>query len=797
MGTTGYLVRVALRRRGRSMALFTLVVGLFGGLVLAAATGARRTDTVYERFETSARAWDVLVVNYPEDGTAVFDLDALARTPGVDNASRVFFEYGGPDPGYPLIADPDGVLGVEMNRHKVLDGRLADPDDPAECVIGFELAERHGLGVGETIESFVTPEIVDEFRDQIAPDELALLDRFFAAVPDGRLRIVGITATPGDIPPVAQPYIYGTPALARLFPAESTEAGRHEALAVRLDDDASLAAFLDRLEEDAHGLDAQVVVHDDLRTSVARGLDLQTYALWLVASLVAVAGVLALGQAFSRMAGAEADELAVLRSLGTSRGARFGGLLGRAALTGVAGAAVAVVVAVALSPLTPIGLAHRIEPDPGVAFDAVASGLGALAVATATIVIALVPAWSAARGAVDIPPRPGRIATWVTALGGGPAASAGLRLTFDRRRGPNAVPIGTTIVGVVVGVAAVAAALVLGASLERLTSEPRLQGLGWDAQLSNFVDDEVVTSGVDHLRDDSRVVGVGVGQGALGDRIEVNGVGVGLVVVDNLWGENRPPLARGRYPNRDGEIALGARTRRAADAAIGDRVRVSAGSTTLDLTVVGDVVVPAFDPSTQLGTGALLTADGARRLVDDLSVGTLFVNIRDGVDLADVVGDLNEELENPVYVLDSAAASDLVNFGRVDELPMVLAGIVAALAMASLAHTLFSGLRRRRRDFAVLRSLGFVRRQVAAAISWHATLISALGIAVGLPLGIAAGRAAWRAITDELGVIDSSRVPVVAMTLVVPALVLLSNVVAAAPGRSASSLPTALALRSE
>jgi hypothetical protein len=55
------LVAHELSTRWRSWAGLALLAGLAGGVVLAAAAGARRTDTAYPRFLQASRASDVLV----------------------------------------------------------------------------------------------------------------------------------------------------------------------------------------------------------------------------------------------------------------------------------------------------------------------------------------------------------------------------------------------------------------------------------------------------------------------------------------------------------------------------------------------------------------------------------------------------------------------------------------------------------------------------------------------------------------------------------------------------------------
>jgi len=73
-----------------------------------------------------------------------------------------------------------------------------------------------------------------------------------------------------------------------------------------------------------------------------------------------------------------------------------------------------------------------------------------------------------------------------------------------------------------------------------------------------------------------------------------------------------------------------------------------------------------------------------------------------------------------------------VDLGRVGGLPSVIAALLALMAIATLAHALFSSARRRRRELAILKVLGYRRRQVSAAIAWQAMVVAAIGIAVGV-----------------------------------------------------------------
>jgi ABC-type lipoprotein release transport system permease subunit len=141
--------------------------------------------------------------------------------------------------------------------------------------------------------------------------------------------------------------------------------------------------------------------------------------------------------------------------------------------------------------------------------------------------------------------------------------------------------------------------------------------------------------------------------------------------------------------------------------------------------------------------------------------------------------------------------AEVRNLQRVGGLPGLLAGLVALLALAVMTHTLVTSVRRRRRDLAVLKTIGFVRGQVAAAIAWQATTFALVALCLGVPLGVAAGRWAWQLTAAVLGVSSAPVVPLAAVLAITAATVGAANLVAAVPGRAASRLRPATALRSE
>jgi len=129
--------------------------------------------------------------------------------------------------------------------------------------------------------------------------------------------------------------------------------------------------------------------------------------------------------------------------------------------------------------------------------------------------------------------------------------------------------------------------------------------------------------------------------------------------------------------------------------------------------------------------------------------------------------------------------------------PLLLAGVLALLAIATVAHALVTAVRRRRRDLALLKTLGFTRRQVSAAVAWQATMLGVLALVIGIPIGVIVGRWAWTALADDLGTVAEPIAPVLALVLAVPLVLLIANAVAYVPGRIAARLRPAAVLRSE
>ena len=134
---------------------------------------------------------------------------------------------------------------------------------------------------------------------------------------------------------------------------------------------------------------------------------------------------------------------------------------------------------------------------------------------------------------------------------------------------------------------------------------------------------------------------------------------------------------------------------------------------------------------------------------------------------------------------------------QVNKLPLFLAGFLALLGAVAICYTLVTSIRRRQGELAVLKTLGFTRRQLVAAVAWQATTVAGIGIALGIPGGIVVGRLIWRAVSDNTGISYSPAVSVLVLLGAAVAALVFANTAAILAGQAATRVSPARVLRTE
>ena len=119
--------------------------------------------------------------------------------------------------------------------------------------------------------------------------------------------------------------------------------------------------------------------------------------------------------------------------------------------------------------------------------------------------------------------------------------------------------------------------------------------------------------------------------------------------------------------------------------------------------------------------------------------------------------------------------------------PLTLALALAGAAVLALALTVLASVRQRRRQLAVLKTLGLRRRQLRAIVAWQASTILVIAALAGVPAGVAAGRWAWASFSSSVGFVPVTVVPVLTLLLGSLALLATGNLLALGAARCAQA----------
>jgi ABC-type lipoprotein release transport system permease subunit len=792
-------LRAELRSRWRAWLTLAVLAGVGAGLVIATAAAARRTDDAVARYRAAAEVFDVWVGQNEMSAAAFARVENLPQVARAIRSFDVAF-WGRTDAGRAVTVN-DVELNAPINgpdagheRTKYLSGRPPDPTRADEIYVGARAAEENDLQVGSTLRVRVaTPRELGRFANT---------SRFRAGAdpettgtgPLLTLRVVGVAAE--VLPTDALPW---TSMSRGFYETYRQRVGLWFPLtAIRLKrGDADLEAFRAGIERLAGGKQFAFYPYRSYTTKLESSVDLQTQALLVLAVLGGLAVLVLAGQALARQAALESSEHPVLLSLGMTHRQLFALGMMRVAPVSLAAGALAFGTAVSLSPLAPIGVARWAEPDPGLALDAPLVGGGAAATTALVMLAAVVPAWRASRTRPHDTRRRSSAAVGFLARAGFPASGvAGVRMALEPGRGRTAVPVRSTLLAAVVGVAAVTATLTITESADHLRDTPRLYGHNWDAVsgVGTFGGSSYPDALVSRLREDRSIAELTAGTV---DEILIGGKATGVLAMESIRGALSPTVLEGRAPAGPSEVLLGTKTAGTLAAEIGDTVKGRSGDRASAFRVVGRGVLPDFAISgagpLAFGNGVAMTAGGMRRLDPQAPRNLLLLRLAATADAKATLARLQREAS----ATPPPRPADVGNWGRVDAFPYLAAALIGVAAAALLAQALLSSIRRRNRDLAILKTLGFERRDVRATVAWQATTVAAVGLLVGLPLGVLLGRFAWNLFATELGVVSEPVAPAVSAFLVIPAALLLANLVALLPGRIAAGTRPALVLRAE
>ena len=831
----GYRFRACFRARWSGYLALVLLIGVVGGVAMAAVAGARRTQSSFPAYLASTNPGDVQAFTEfdPITGSgysakidrAIATVRYVSRAVdviGFDGTLQVLgpaSQGGVPGEAPPSVeGSPDGDYFTQ-DRVSVVQGRMADPSRSDEIVMSAGAAAEQGLRVGSALRlAFFTTAQVNSSSFAGYP-----ADKPYLVI---TLRLVGIIefdaqVVQDDDAALGDQLAVITPALTRRL--ESCCA-YYSYVSLQLDGgtrhEATVLSAIKKITPPL-GQAGGSQTSAPLVAKAERTIRPEAVAFGVFGLITALAALVISGQVISRLVRRDAADGAILRALGAGPAMTIcDGLVGVIGAA-VTGALLAVAVAVLLSPLAPIGPVRPVYPDRGVAFDWTVLGVGfavlVIMLSGSAVAVALrVSPHRASRARADIG-RGSRLAQAAAAGGLPPAAVTGIRSALGPSSGREAAPVRSALLGSVIAVMVVTASITFGSSLSFLVSHPPLYGWGWDyALLSGFsAAENLPAAETATLLDHDRVVAHWAG--VYFEHMSLDGQAVpALATSPNA--PVSPPLLSGHGLQAASQVVLGPSTLAQLHKHVGDTVTASTGQgPPFRLRIVGTATLPTIgssgDPSLQMGTGAIVAA--ARFPAQALNPqGTpvpgpmaVFITIRPGVtpaaaqrSLDQVTAALNQpsDPDGPVSGAVSALRpAEIASYGTVDFTAVMLASLLAAGAISALGLTLIASVRCRRRELALLKTLGFTQRQLAATVAWQSSVSAIVGVIVGLPLGIAIGRWLWTLFARGISAVPDPNVPVLYIAAVAFGAVLFANLAAVFPGIIAARTPTALLLRSE
>jgi hypothetical protein len=745
-------------RRQGLVVLMLLAMGV-GVLVAGAFSAASRAGSVLDRALADAAASDVIVGGPPEIVARIVALDEVeVAAPIVTVAGRV----DGVDEPLVTYSDPTGTWLARVDRPRVVDGDLPDWNDPDQILATEPTAEALGLRVGDEVR--LRP-FTDHEGTQLGSAR--------------ELVVVGISRDLDDAVAPSPGRFYATPAFARAL-----QSGAVDQYSVRLRPGADIELF--EVHARAIAPDAEVAVIErvgELRR-LSDALNVFRNGIVVFALSTAVAGILAIVLVVDRQVRLAGDTVERMHTIGMTRRQCVvciaGGLVPIATIAGLGAAILAVVT----SPIASVGLAGRLDPDRGINVDGFVVALVALSVAGVVLSAGAWSAWRWARPARGLVTSSSRVAKAIGRLGASVAVVTGVRLALERKRGVDRLRPG--LAAAVLGVAGVAGAAVVGASLDRLVDTPTRYGWTWDASI-----DHLAPQRSDLLLDLGSRSDIDAFGHVLRGTVVVSDRDIPAIAVEPVAGDLSLALIDGRPPMAPDEVVVGSETAARFGVEIGDLFK-GPGLRGRTFRVVGNAVFPSvgFDV---IGDGAWFDRRGFDAVVGDAEE-TLVLRWAEGVDEAAAAARLEEALGAVAVFEIPGRPLEVANVARSSWVPWLVATTTAVFALVALIHMLVVTASRRQRDLGVLRALGFLTRQVSRVVLTEAVAIVVVGLVVGLPLGALVGTRVWRSVANGLGVADDPVLPLLTFVAIAVVAPIAAVAAALAPGRRATRRPPAAVL---
>lgn len=607
-----------------------------------------------------------------------------------------------------------------------------------------------------------------------------------------RLRVVGVAISAARSPfPKFDPAAawVGRSTLAAVQP---NSAARGRELHLRLADRSRSGAVVTAIQR--HFRPEQVDAYDwrEVQADVTSDTSGLTVILGSASLIALLAAGFVIANAISGRVLASRREIGLLKAAGFTPGGVTGLFVAEnvilALIAGVIGTAAAV-------PVTPLLLKRSAEllgtPTPS-GFGVTPIAAGVLGVVAIVAIFTVLPAWHAGRlkvldaiklGRTSVTSRPSRMAELATRLHLPVPAVVGVKDAFAARS--RAV---MTILSLILTVTAVVATLGTEATYRRVVEDSSLRAKPYDLLVASD-SPAARTSALlaPHRSEFSNPITIA--------GMPAKSPGSGLDIMARALGGDyraRPyAIRQGRMLTGPGETIVGRGLLDKLHLHVGQRLRIEAMGNMLDLRIVGRYIEPDNNAVAAIFDQRSLPPAAQQRLRPDF-----------GLTVPTVPGARRlqaELLRDSHGALDPTVTEDDVKQERDSVRPIIwgMDVLLLSIGLVNLVTTMMLGIRERRRDFAIFKSIGLTPRQVLGAVTAGGSLLTLIAVGIGVPVGAVLFRAVVIATNPTDGP-DLATTPTWWwLLLIVPGMLIFTTLAGLLPARRAAEVQPAEALRYE
>jgi putative ABC transport system permease protein len=762
-----------LKSRPMQAALLFLVIAASAttlSLALNVASGAARP---YERLRERSNAADVWINQLPED----YDEAKLQSFESVEALSGPFaiswMNYG--------IRQGErkqqvAVVGMpseqpQMDFPVVTKGRWLGPGGTQEIVVDSGAAKLLRLKVGQEIK-LLAPHGEETFT------------------------VVGFAVPTGRVPaPISDPaFVYVLPeTLKRIEPNPATsgsEEGYWYRTGVKLVDGNTTRAFLQ--EATAARMRFDLTRWQDVRENVKQANQFDVIFLNVFSVFALLAAGLIVANAIGGQVLSQIRDIGILKTIGFTPRQVMLSLLVQNLSLALGASLVGVLIGLLVTPYFLSKTADLLGVPAGASFNPTLLVITVAAVEAIVAIFTIVPAWRAGRiramdalnaGNDQVSSGRSRIAGLARRLRLPAVAVVGVK---DVARRP--ARTGFTVLALVLAVVTATFSLGIEATLSKTMSDPTvIGGPPYDIVADrDAYGDQAARQILDSHPDvQSYLVAYNTDGRYRNEGFDLRGY-------EGDINARRWAMREGRMPVRASEAAISILFASEYGVEVGDRITVSMFTAEGPVPVEVEIVGRYVDSE---GRAMTVTRD---TLPGDSEPTDYMIKTKAGTDHRAFADEL---IQASGGNLDPEILSETISDIR-DEFRSVLLGLNAVLftiAGLNLLSSLLLNIRERRRDFAILKTVGFTPGQVAQAVFWGSSALAVFAVAAGLPLGLVATRVMFDVLSSAAGIGTGIGVMPGALWLapLVPGAIVLAALATVVPARRAADVEVAEVLRYE